>query len=107
MNTTNGIKDGVPTAPPDPPPPVDDDPEPPTPPLMSVDESHVTKFNYQAKIDVNRNHSNNTPLRLKALLTELLLKHQLVDPAFQFLPTEEGPHAGAITKASDIPNSEA
>jgi hypothetical protein len=34
------------------------------------------------------------------------LQHKGVDPTFHLLPTEEGSTAGAITKASDIPNNE-
>jgi hypothetical protein len=71
-----------------------------------VDESPTTKFKFQAKIDVNRDRNDKTPLRLKALLIELLIQHQKVDPTFHFLPTEDGSTASAITKANEIPNSE-
>jgi hypothetical protein len=82
------------------------DPSHPTHPRMYVDESPTTKFKYQAKIDVNRDRNDKTPLRLKALLIELLIQHQNVDPTFHFLPTEDGSTASAITKANEIPNTE-
>jgi hypothetical protein len=47
-----------------------------------------------------------TPLRLKALLIELLTQHQKVDPTFHLLPTDDKSTAGAITKATEIPNNE-
>jgi hypothetical protein len=66
----------------------------------------MTKFVFQAKIDVNRPRTETRPLRLKALLIALLIHHQSVDPTFHFLPTEDRSTAGAITKASDIiPNT--
>jgi hypothetical protein len=68
------------------------------------------KFTFQqAKIDVNRHRNDTKPLCLNALLIEILLQHQRVDPTtFHFLPTDDGSTAaGAITKSSDIPNAEA
>jgi hypothetical protein len=75
MNKMNGIKDGVPNAPPpDPPPHVDSVQNLPTPMSVHVDESPMTKFVFQQpKIDVNRPRNENKPLRLKALLIALLL----------------------------------
>jgi hypothetical protein len=61
-----------------------------------------------AKIDVSRNCGDKQPLcTINALLTEIMLQHQHVDPTFQFFPTEEGSTAGAITTASDIPTNKA
>jgi hypothetical protein len=78
-----------------------------TPLMNHNDESPLTKFTFQAKIDVNRNRSNKQPFRIKALLIEILLQHQRVDPTFHVLPTEEGSStAGVITTASDVPNNE-
>jgi hypothetical protein len=79
----------------------------PTPsPLKYVHEHPTTTVKFQAKIEVTRNRSDNTPLRLKALLIELLLQHQHVDPTFHLLPHDDETTSGAITKANEIPNSE-
>ena len=69
-----------------------------------VEESPPTKFVFQAKIEANRNRNETTPFQLKSLLIELIVQHQRVDPTFHLLPTEEGSTAGAITKASELPN---
>ena len=106
MNGNKVPNDGVDNVPPDPPTLTPVNPNPPTPPPMRMDESPITKFKFQAKIDVNRERSDNTPLRIKAILIKLLVEHQKVDPTFHLLPTEDGSTASAITKATDIPNSE-
>jgi hypothetical protein len=106
MNGNKVPNDGVDNVPPDPPTLTPVDPNPPTPPPIRMDESPITKFKFQAKIDVNRERSDNTPLRIKAILIKLLVEHQKVDPTFHLLPTEDGSTASAITKATDIPNSE-
>ena len=106
MNGNKVPNNGVDNVPPDPPTLTPVDPKPPTPPPMRMDESPITKFKFQAKIDVNRERSDNTPLRIKAILIKLLVEHQKVDPTFHLLPTEDGSTASAITKATEIPNSE-
>jgi hypothetical protein len=73
---------------------------------MHGDENPVTKIIFQAKIDVIRNRSDNQPLPIKALMIDILLQHQRVDPTFHFLPTEDGSNAGVLTTASDIPNND-
>jgi hypothetical protein len=104
----NGTDHGVPTAspPPDPLLQANGLPNPPHPSSVNVDEAPVTKFTFQAKIDINRNRSETKPLLLNARLIEVLIQHQRVDPTFHFLPTEKGFNSGAIMMASDIPNTE-
>jgi DNA-binding FrmR family transcriptional regulator len=106
MNGSKVPNDGVDNVPHDPPPITPVDLNPPTPPHMRMDESPITKFKFQAKIDVNRERNDNTPLRIKAILIKLLAEHQKVDPTFHLLPTEDGSTASAITKVTEIPNSE-
>jgi hypothetical protein len=60
---------------------------------------------FLAKIEHTRNCSDTSPLHIKAFLIQLLLKHQNVDPTFQFLPHDTASTAGVITKASDITNT--
>jgi hypothetical protein len=69
-------------------------------------EKPVTKIIFQAKIDVIRNRSDTQPLPIKALMIDILLPHQCVDPTFHFLPTEDGSTARVLTTASDIPNND-
>jgi hypothetical protein len=102
----NGVKDGVPNAPPYPPHSVDGVHHAPTPMSVHVDESPPTKFVFQAKIEAIRYRHETSPFNLKPSLIELLVKHQRLDPTFHLLPTEEGSTAGAITKAADLPNTE-
>ena len=102
----NGVKDGVPNAPPYSPQPVDGVPHASDPMAVIVEESPPTKFVFQAKIEANRNRNETIPLQLKSLLIELIVQHQRVDPTFHLLPTEEGSTAGAITKAAELPNDE-
>jgi hypothetical protein len=106
MNGSKVPNNGVDNVPPDPPPLTPVNPDPSTPPPMRMDESPITKFKFQAKINVNHERNDNTPLRIKAILIKLLVKHQKVDPTFHLLPTEDGSTASAITKATHIPNSE-
>jgi hypothetical protein len=102
----NGVKDGVPNAPPYPPHPVDGVQTDPTPVPVHVDENPPMKFVFQAKVEANRFRNEKFPFQLKSLLIELIVQHQRVDPTFHLLPTEDGSTAGAITKASDLPNTE-
>ena len=99
----DGVKDGVPNAPPYHPKPVDGVHNDFDPMSVTVEESSPTKFVFQAKIEVNRNRNETIPFQLKSLLIELIVQHQRVDPTFHLLPTEEGSTAGAITKASELP----
>jgi hypothetical protein len=106
MNTTNGADDGVPPAPPDRPILAEGGPKQSSTPSMHCDENPVTKIIFQAKIDVIRNRNDDQPLPIKALMIDILLQHQRVDPTFHFLPTEDGSNAGVLTTASDIPNND-
>jgi len=106
MTTMNGVKDGVPNAPPYPPHPVDGVQRASDPMSVIVDESPPTKFVFQAKIEANCNRNETFPFQLKSLLIALLVQHQRVDHTFYLLPTEDGSTRGAITKAYDIPNTE-
>jgi hypothetical protein len=106
MNGMNGRHDGAPNEPPDLLTPTPGDTIVPPPPVMQITESPTTTFTFQAKIDANRRRTDNTPFHLKALLVALLVEHQKVDDTFHFLPTDGNSTAGAIVKASDIPNDE-
>jgi hypothetical protein len=108
MNGSHAPDDGVPYAHPDPASLAHGDPKPPTPPPMYSVESPMTKFKFQAKIDVNRNRTEKMPIHLKALLIEFLTQHQNVDPSrtFHLLPTNDKYTTG-VTKANEIPNNEA
>jgi hypothetical protein len=66
----------------------------------------MMEMKFLAKIEHTRNRSDTSPLRIKAFLIQLLLKHQNVDPTFQLLPHDTASTAGVITKASEIPNTE-
>lgn len=106
MTGTNGPHHGGDNVPPDPPAPTPGGPNQSSPPTIHLTESPKSKFSYQAKIDVNRRSNDHSPLRIKALLAELLTQHQRVDPTFHFLPADPSSSYGPITKASDIPNGE-
>jgi hypothetical protein len=102
----NGHQDGAANEPPDTLIPTPGDTIVPPTPVMQVTENPTTTFTFQAKIDANRRRTDNTPFHLKALLVALLVQHQKVDESFHFLPTNANSTAGALVKASDIPNDE-
>jgi hypothetical protein len=79
MTKMNGVKDGVPNAPPYPPHSVDGVQNDPTPMSVNVDESPPTKFVFHAKIEANRSRDKKFPFQLKSLLIALLVQHQRVD----------------------------
>jgi hypothetical protein len=107
MNVMNGRHDGAANEPPDPLIPTPGNTIVPTTPAMQVTENLTTTFAFHAKINANRRRTDNTPFYLKALLVALLVEHQKVDNTFHFLPTDDNSTAGAIIKASNIPNDEA
>jgi hypothetical protein len=57
----------------------------------------MMKYKLQAKIDVNRNRNDKTPLRVRALLVKLIIQHQRVDSTFHFLPTMADSMSGAVS----------
>jgi hypothetical protein len=106
MTVMNSHHHGASNAPPN---PVTDNHDgdlnhPPSQPTY-VYENPTTKIQFLAKIEHTRNRSDTTHLHIKAFLIQLLLKHQNVEPTFQFLPHDAALMAGVITKASKILNT--
>jgi hypothetical protein len=79
---------------------------PPDTHLLSDIETPTKIIQQKVQVKVNRSSTNNSPLRVKALLVASLEAYQKVDPTFSLLPIETDSTASVLTKASEIPSDE-